>query len=367
MKNKMISSIILAIVGLFLLSVLFTGCISNNNSNKAADVKLEGFSHHETFELPTWYISSLSFTFQNTGNANAKNVSLYIYINDNIGSEVYNKELILNSTLGPNEENVQSIDVPYYLENLQLNVDITISWDGGTNHYNKTFKPKFKEYADVLLESITHHESYNPSNGYTSKINFLIQNRGNIIADNVKIHVIVKNNNGNEDYNKEENVASSLISWEVKNYNITIPFEFYDISFNLSIIITWDGGMNHYTRSIEPEFIEYADVNLESMTHYEHYKLFVGYTSIVNFIFQNKGSKPADNVEIHITAYDTYGDEIYNDVMPIFPQLIPGEIESHEIIVPYDFNDTSLYIYVTIVWDGGSNNYSESFEPRILF
>jgi len=367
MKQKMMIFVLLAVVGVVLLSVLFTGCTSNNNSNNSADVKLEGFSHHETFELPSRYISALSFTLQNTGYYSAENVKLHIDIKDNDGNEVYNKEVIVTSPLDPDTEKVQLIDVPYDLDDAQLDVDILISWDGGTNHYTRSFEPEFKEYADVILESMTHHESYDSSNGYTASVDFLIQNRGNVIADNVKIHVIVKDNGGNENYNKEENVIPLLLPWEVKTHKITVPYDFDDTRLDLSITVTWDYGVNHYTRSFEPEFKEYADIKLDSMTHYEHYKLFVGYVSTVTFILQNKGSATADNVKIHIIAHDNDGNEAYNSEMTVISSLIPGEIKSHEITVPYNFDDTRLDLSITVSWDGGSNNYSESYEPRIFF
>ena len=367
MKKNMKIFFIIAAVGAILLSVLFTGCTSNNNSNNVANVELEGFSHHESFELPTRYISALSFTLQNKGNAIAEDVKLYVDINDNDGTEIYNKEVTLNSTISPDEEKVQLIDVPYDFEISQLNVNISISWDGGTNYYTRSFEPEFKEYADVLLESLTHHESYDLTNGYTSSIDLLIQNRGNIIADDIKIHVIVKDNDGNENYNKEETVLPIILPWEVKNYEILVPYDFDDARLDLSITITWDGGTNYYTRSFEPEFKEYADVKLESMAHYEHYVLYVGYVSTVTFTLQNKGDATAENVKLIVSAEDNNGYELYNSEITISSLLVPGEIKSHEIAIPYDFEDTRLDLSITVNWDGGSNNYSEIYEPKISF
>ena len=367
MKQKIIILVLLAVIVTMLISVLFTGCTSNNNSNNVADVKLEGFSHHETFELPAHYVSDLSFTLQNKGDAIAENVMLYISIVDNYGIEIYNKEITFNSALSPNEEIVQSIDLPYDLYDTQFDVGISVNWDGGTNQYTRSFEPEFKEYSDVVLESMTHHESYNSSKGYTASINLLFQNRGNLIAENVKIHVIARDDGGNENYNKEENLIPLLSPWEVQSYEITVPYDFDDTRLDLSITVIWDNGTNEYARSFEPEFKEFSDVQLDIMTHYEHYKLFVGYVSTANFIFQNKGSTEANNVDIHIIANDNYGNEVYNGEILLNHSLMPGEIKFHEITIPYDFDDTHLDISITVNWDGGSNNYSESYEPKIFF
>ena len=368
MKQKMIIFVLLAIVGIFLLSVLFTGCTSNNSVlNDRADVKLEGFLHHETFELPSRYISTLSLTIQNKGNAIAEDIELHVNIKDNDGNEVYNKEISINSSLGIDEEKVQSIDVFYDLDDTQLDVNISISWNGGINQYTKSFTPEFKEYADVTLEKLSHYENYSFSYGYSASVILLIQNRGNNVADNVKIHVIVNDNSGNENYNKEENVMPLLLPWEITTYEITVPYDIDDSSLDFSITITWNGGINLYRKSFEPEFKEYADVKLDSMSHYEHYRLFFGYVSTVTFIIQNKGSTTADDVKIHIIALDNHGDEAYNSEMTVISSLKSGEIKSYEITIPYDFDDTQLNLSVTIIWDGGSNNYSESFEPKIFF
>ena len=361
-KNK----IILAIFGIMLLSILFTGCTLENNSNKGADLKLEGFSHHENFGLYTGDISAISFIIQNNGNSIADNINLDINIKDNNGNENYKKEIILSSALDPNEEKVESIDVPYDLDDTQLDVNILVNWDGGTNHYNWSYEPKFKEYADVVLQSLTHYESYDLSNEYTSSVSLVLQNKGNIIADEVKIHVIVNDNSGNEIYNKEENVVPLLLPWEVKSYNITIPYEIDATQMDFLITVSWNSGENYYTRSFEPEFKENANVKLDSMRHFEHYKLFVGYMSTVTFILQNQGSTTADNVKIYIIAYDNNGNELYNSEMNVISSLIPGEIVSHEITVPINFDESRLDFSINVTWAGGSNNYFESFEPRIL-
>ena len=367
MKQKIIKSILLTAVVTVLFSVLFTGCTSNNITTNAANVKLEGFSHQETFEVPASYISTLSFTFQNKGNTIAENVNLNVDIKDNFGNEIFSKEVTLNSALAPDEVTVQTIDVIYKIEESQLNLDISINWDGGNNNYNRSYVTEFKEYADIILESMTHHENYNLSNGYTASVDLLLKNRGNMIAYDVKINVLVHDNIGNEEYNREENVVPLLMPWEVKSYAITVPYDFDDARLNFSITITWDGGVNQYIRSFVPEFKEFADVILESMTHYERYKVFTGYVSTINFIFQNKGSATADNIKISIIVNDNYGDEKYNSEATGISLLIPGEINSYEITVPYDFVDKLLDISIKITWDGGSNNYTQSFEPKILF
>ena len=96
---KKTMKIVLIIVSLTILLLLsFSGCISNNKTNNIANVELEGFSHHEIFELPTNFFSSLSFTLQNKGDEIAKNVKLNVDIKDNSGNEVYNKDMNLNLT-----------------------------------------------------------------------------------------------------------------------------------------------------------------------------------------------------------------------------------------------------------------------------
>ena len=365
---KKTMKIVLIIVSLTILLLLsFSGCISNNKTNNIANVELEGFSHHEIFELPTNFFSSLSFTLQNKGDEIAKNVKLNVDIKDNSGNEVYNKDMNLNYTFDPEEEIVQSIDVFYNIDNTQLEANISISWDGGINEYTIFFEPQFKDYSDVALESLTHHESYNSSNGYIASVDLLIQNRGNIIADNVIIHVIVDDNEGNEIYNKEENLIPSISPWEVKTNEIIIPYDYIDTHLDLSITISWDGGVNHYTRSFEPEYKEYADVKLDNMTHYEHHKIFFGYASIISFIFQNKGDAIAENINLNIDIKDNNGNELYNTDSILTSSLLPGEIKPHDITVKYDFDVTHINLSITISWDGGSNKYSESYEPRIFF
>ena len=367
MKKKMIISVLSTVVVILLLLTLFTGCTSNNNTNDFADVRLVGFSHHQKFELPSRCISTLSFTLQNKGNSIAENIKLHVDVWDNNGNEVYNKEVTLNSTLDPDEEKVQSIDVIYDLNDTHLDADVSINWDGGVNHYTKSFEPEYKEYTDVILESMTHHESYNLSTGYETSVNLLLRNRGNMIAEFVGIHVLVYDNSGNVEYNKEEDVIPSLLPWEIKAIEIKIPYDFDDTRLDLTITVSWDGGVNQYNRSFEPEFKEYADVKLDSMTHYEHYKLFVGYVSTVTLILQNKGSVPADNVKIHVIAHDNNDNEEYNSEVTIVPVLLPGEIRPHEITIPYDFDDARLDLTITVSWDDGMNHYNRSFEPKIFF
>jgi hypothetical protein len=367
MKQKITMFFSLAIVGVIFLSVLFMGCTSNNNSKKGADVTLEGFSHYETFEFPIQYISALSLTLQNIGNTIAENVTLHLEIKNNEGNEIYHKEATLNSSLDPDNYRVRSIDVPCYLEDTQLDVNISISWDGGVNHYTRSFTPEFKQYSDVMLESMTHHESYNISNGYTISVDFLMQNRGNLNAENVKIHVIVNSSTGNEIYDTKENVIPILLPWEVMVHEITFPYELDDTDLKLTISLIWDNGVNHYTRSFTPEFKQYPDVTVDSMTHFEHYKLFIGYVSMVTLLLQNKGNVTADNVKMHIIVNDQDGNEQYDSEIAVISPLIPGEIKPQEITIPYDFDDTMLDISITLTWDGGANNYSKSFEPRIFF
>ena len=368
MKQKNILNALIAIIIIMLVSIIFTGCTSNEKIlNDRANVKIERFSHQETFELPARYISTLSFTIQNKGNAIAENITLHINVKDNDGNEIYNKEITENSSLGLDEEKSQSINVLYDLDDTNLNVNISIIWNGGINHYNTSFKPEYKLYSDVVLEGITHYESYNYSYGYTTSVTLLIQNRGNLNANNIKIHTIINNNSGHEDYNKEEDVMPILLPWEIKTHEIKVPFNSDDKQLNLSIIIIWDDGINHYNMSFKPEYKEYADVKINSMTHYEHYRLFFGYVSTLTFILQNKGSETADNVRVHVIAHDNDGNEEYNTELIAITSLSPGGTTSYEIEVPFNFNDKLLNLSITVSWDGGSNSYSESYEPKIFF
>ena len=367
MKKKKTVLILFIIVISMVFSVSFSGCISNNNLNNVADVRLEEVSHHETFALPTQYVSIISLAIQNKGNKIADNVKIHVKIHDNDGNELYDKEEDVISLLNPEQVKVELINVPYDLDEIRLNLDITVSWDGGVNQYNRSFEPEFNKHADVFLVSLTHHENYNLSNKYTSEVSFVFQNKGNMIAENVNFHVSVYDNNGNEEYNKEEGLTPLFLPWEVKIFEITVPYDFDDTLLDFSITVSWDGGVNHYTRSFEPEFNELADVKLDSMFHYEYYKLAVGYMSTVSFIFQNKGSVTADNVKIHVTVYDNDGNEEYNEGLTSIPFLLPGEIKFHEITTPYDFDDARLDLNITISWDGGTNHYTKSFEPKITF
>jgi len=366
-KTIAMKKLLLPVLFLLVLSVVLSGCtsVTNKNIERSSDVKLEGFSHYEALDLQQNYVSTLTFTLQNTGNVTAQNVILQINIENISKDEIYNKELILNSSLQQKEVQVLSVHVPYTLHDSKLYVNIDIIWDGGVNNYMRSFNLSLYKFANVVLDNMLHYESYNSSYGYETQINFFIQNKGNTIANNVEIHVVVSDYSGAIEFDNSLQPIISYLPGEIRDYKITIPYDNEGFLLNLSITINWNGGVNYINRSFIPKFREYADVVMESMTHYEHYKLFEGYRSTVTFVIQNTGNENADSVQMHLIIYDKSGNQDYNYDAIMESFMAPGEIKSYEFTIPYDINDTFLNLNLTVSWDGGKNAYSETFKPKI--
>ena len=126
--------------------------------------------------------------------------------------------------------------------------------------------------ADVIFTNMTHVETLQPPIGYKSTITFSLQNIGNASAKNITMRVIIHNKEKNEQYNNEESVISVLDPTAVIPHKIMIFYELENETMNLNITVRWDTGEHNYTRSFTPEIIEYANVQLDYLTHYERVK-----------------------------------------------------------------------------------------------
>jgi hypothetical protein len=220
-----------------------------------ANVQLDFMTHHERIEFPDIRISHVNFTLRNTGNMVAKDVKSNIVVQDEDNNEQYHQEVNVSTQLIPGEFISYGIDIVYDLDDILLNLTITIKWNTGENNYSRSFSPEVIEQANIQLENMTHFERYRLLLGHLSTVDFILQNRGNEIAEDVTIGVIAQDQSGNIQYTKESNVITELIPGAIVVHEISIPYDYDDIRLNLTINVKWTGGENQYTRSFTPELL----------------------------------------------------------------------------------------------------------------
>jgi len=220
--------------------------------------------------------------------------------------------------------------------------------------------------ADVILANMSHVETLQSPIGYKSTITFSLQNIGNSSAKNITMRVIIHDKERNEYYNNEESVISILDPTAVTMHKIIIFYELENETLNLNITVRWDTGEHNYTRSFVPKIIDYANVQLDYMTHHERVEFPDVHISHVNLTLRNTGNTVAEDVKANIVVHNENNIEQYNQEDNVSIQLIPGEFASYEIDIHYDPLDTQLDLNITIKWNTGENNYSRSFSPEII-
>lgn len=220
--------------------------------------------------------------------------------------------------------------------------------------------------ANVILTNMTHVETLQSPIGYTTTITFSLQNIGDTSAKNITMRVIVHDNDGNEPFNSEESVISILDPNAVTPHKINLFYDLDDETLNLNITIRWDAGEHNYTRSFVPKIIEYANVQLDYMTHHERIEFPDIHISHVNFTLRNTGNTVAEDVKANIVAKDEDNNEQYHQEVNVSTRLIPGEFISYGIDIFYDLDDILLDLTITIKWNTGENNYSRSFSPEVI-
>ena len=363
-ENKI--GIVLFITSLLVItSISISGCVSED-STKSADVILTNMTHAETLQLPLRYISIVTFSLQNIGDAPAKNITMRVIAYDTEGNEQYYNNESVVSVLDPAGMIPHQITIFYILGGESVNLNLTIRWNTGEHTYTRSFTSENIKYANVQLDYLTHHEQLEFPDIHISHVNFTVRNTGNTIAEDVKAYIIVYDQDNNELFNQDVNVTALLRPEEFTNYSFDIFYDLEDNLLGLNITVKWDAGENNYTQSFSPEFIEKVDVQLENMTHFERYRLFVGHTSNIDFIFQNRGNEPAKNVALEVVAKDQDGNINYDQESNVIGMLIlPGAIVTHEISIPYDFDDVLLNLTITVKWIGGENHYIRSFTPKL--
>jgi hypothetical protein len=220
---------------------------------KYADVQLDYLTHHERVELPDVHISHVNLTLRNIGNAAAGDTKADIVVYDQDKNEQYHQEVNVSTQLIPGEFASYGIDIYYDPTDTRLDLNIIIKWNTGENNYSQSIFPEIIEQANVQLENMTHSERYRLLVGHISNVDFILQNRGNEIAENVTIKVIAQDQNGNIQYTKENNVIGVLISGDIVAHEISIPYDPEDNRLDLAITVQWTGGENQYTRSFIPK------------------------------------------------------------------------------------------------------------------
>jgi hypothetical protein len=360
--NKSIITLFLVSL-LAITSIVFSGCVSTGGS---ADVWLTNMTHLETVDFPIGYKSTVTFSLENIGDIQAKAITMRVVVHDNDGNEQYNNEESVSSVLDPQAIIPYTIFIIYDADDVSLDLNITVRWDTGEHTYTKSFVPQITEYANVELEYLTHHERIVLPDVHISHVNFTLRNTGNITAEDVKANIAVYDQDSNEQYHQEVNVSERLIPEAFTFYDIDIAYDTDDILLNLNITIQWSTGKNTYSRSFSPEIIEQANVQLENMTHFERYQLFVGHISMVDFILQNRGNTIAEDITIKVIAQDQNGNTQYTGENTVIAVLLPGAIAVHEISIPYDLDDERLDLTITVKWTGGENQYTQSFTPKLL-
>ena len=325
-ENKI--GIVLFITSLLVItSISISGCVSED-STKSADVILTNMTHAETLQLPLRYISIVTFSLQNIGDAPAKNITMRVIAYDTEGNEQYYNNESVVSVLDPAGMIPHQITIFYILGGESVNLNLTIRWNTGEHTYTRSFTSENIKYANVQLDYLTHHEQLEFPDIHISHVNFTVRNTGNTIAEDVKAYIIVYDQDNNELFNQDVNVTALLRPEEFTNYSFDIFYDLEDNLLGLNITVKWDAGENNYTQSFSPEFIEKVDVQLENMTHFERYRLFVGHTSNIDFIFQNRGNEPAKNVALEVVAKDQDGNINYDQESNVIEMLWPGNLRS---------------------------------------
>ncbi len=223
--------------------------------NNYANVQLDYFTHHELAIEPNLQISQVILTFRNTGDIPAENVSVTMHVLDQDNTEHLSQTDNITSRLPPGAIITHEVNISYDQDDIILDLNISIQWSTGRNVYSKSFVPQIIEEANVQLENVTHFERNQIFVGPISTVNFILQNRGNTIAEDVRIQINAQDQNGNSRYSRESTVALILMPGEITVFTISVPYDVDDERLDFTIITKWNGGENSYTKSFIPELL----------------------------------------------------------------------------------------------------------------
>lgn len=126
--------------GIFIgLSLFFAGCVEEGN---VANVVLDSYTHAESVGIGEGFVSDVTFTMSNEGLADADNVQLRVLAYNEDDTLLYDEEMSVDSTLAQEETTTEEVTIDYELGDNEIRLEITISWDGGSNSYTRTYLPE---------------------------------------------------------------------------------------------------------------------------------------------------------------------------------------------------------------------------------
>lgn len=110
-----------------------------------------------------------------------------------------------------------------------------------------------------------------------------------------------------------------------------------------------------------------ANVEVESYSHEESVQAIGGFVSEVSFTLTNTGGSDAENVDIHVIAYDGEGNVQYDETTSVTSSLRPEESTTHMVTISYQvLTDDRLDLDINVQWEGGQNSYEESYQVEVL-
>jgi hypothetical protein len=74
----------------------------------------------------------------------------------------------------------------------------------------------------------------------------------------------------------------------------------------------------------------------------------------------------AKDVTIEVMTTDQDGNVQYTSENNVIGALVPGDLVVHEISITYTVYVKHLDLNITVKWDGGQNQYTRSFTPKLL-
>jgi hypothetical protein len=250
MKKKSIISkikiwLVITILGFF---TILSGCVEDNQAS-AAEIKLETFSHDESYSAFDDFISEISFFVTNSGEKPVNYVKLIVEVNDQDEDELYYKEIYISDYLTPGENASEKAIVNYEKNDTILYFNVTVEWEGESNQYSDSFILE-DITANVELINFTHNEHIEFEEFLVSTVTFTLENTGQEPANNVDLYVKALDQDNNIQYEDEISVVGELEYKENITKEITIDYDIIDQFLNLDIIVKWENDQNQYFESV---------------------------------------------------------------------------------------------------------------------
>jgi hypothetical protein len=244
-KSKIKVFLVFILLGFF---SIICGCIGDNQVN-AAEIKLENFSHNESYSAFDEFISEITFFVNNSGEKPVNYVKLIVEVNDQDENELCDKEIYISDYLSSGENASEKAIVYYEKNDTSLYFNVTVEWEGGSNQYSDSFILE-DITANVELINFTHIEHIEFEEFLVSTVTFTLENTGQETANNVDLYVKASNQDNNIQYEDEISVVGELEYGENVKKEIPIDYDIIDQFLNLDIIIKWDNDQNQYFESI---------------------------------------------------------------------------------------------------------------------